>query len=155
MVNKKHNLNESANDNIEGAPAPELDQSEKAKGRSEWRKITKGLKCPTCASSNSKGPSGAYAYRIVYGKGIEWYCRVSPYWQARGYDFHTRTNNYTESRQYQQALREERLGLAESMPDQEFTKVEVIRLGEKDKTEVKDDCLIIRRQIGLPKWPYS
>ena len=34
---------------------PELDWTEKTEGRSEWRKITKGLKCPTCASSNSKG----------------------------------------------------------------------------------------------------
>ncbi len=140
MVNEEKNLN-----------APELDWTEKTEGHSEWRKITKGLKCPTCASSNSKGISGAYAYRIVYGKGIEWYCRVSPYWQASGYDFHSRTNNYTESRQYQEALHQEKWGKAEAMPDQEFTKVEVIRLGEKDKTEVKDGCLIIRRQIGLPK----
>jgi len=118
--------------------------------RSEWRKIESGLECPTCASSDSKGVSGAYAYRIVYGKGLEWYCRVSPYWQARGHDFHTRTNNYTESAKYRQALFQEEIGFAKSMSDQEFTKVEVIQLGKTDKAEVKDGCIIIRKQIPLP-----
>ena len=119
--------------------------------RSEWRVVESGLECPTCAASNAKGPSGAYAYRIVYGRGIEWYCRVSPYWQARGHDFHTRTNNYTESRQYRQALFQEKTGLAKPMSDQEFTKVEVIQLDKKDKAEVKDGRIIIRKQIPLPK----
>ena len=130
--------------------AQALTWTEKTQGRSEWRKIMDGLECPTCASSESKGPSGAYAYRIVYGKGIEWYCRVSPYWQASGHDFHTRTNNYTESRQYQQALFQEKWGWAESMPDQEFTKLEVIKIGEKDKAEVREGCIIIRKQIPSP-----
>jgi len=124
---------------------------EKTHGRSEWRKITDGLECPTCASSQAKVSGYAYAYRIVYGKGIEWYCKVSPYWQSCGHDFHTRTNNYTESRQYQQALYQEKWGWAESMPDQEFTKVEVIKIGEKDKAEVREGCIIIRKQVPLPK----
>lgn len=131
--------------------AQALTWTEKTQGHSEWRKIRDGLECPTCASSESKGLSGAYAYRIVYGRGIEWYCRVSPYWQARGHDFHTRTNNYTESRQYQQALFQEKWGWAESMPNQEFTKVDVIKIGEKDKAEVREGCIIIRKQTPLPE----
>lgn len=131
--------------------AQALTWTEKTQGRSEWRKVADGLECPTCASSQAKVSGYAYAYRIVYGHGIEWYCRVSPYWQSCGHDFHTRTNNYTESRQYQQALYQEKWGWAEPMPDQEFTEVEVIKIGEKDKAEVREGCIIIRKQIPLPK----
>ena len=44
-----------------------------------------------------------------------------------------------------------KMGWAESMPDQEFTKVEVIKIGEKDKAEIREGCIIIRKQVPLPK----
>ena len=128
-----------------------------ANRRSEWRKITEGLECPTCKNSQAKGLSYPYAYRIVYGHGIEWYCRGSPFGNPQQHGFHTRTNKYTESRQYQQALTDEKWGWAEPVPDQEFTTVEVIKVkdSEKVKVEVKEGRIVIRTQNPLPKpWKY-